>query len=312
LPASNIQHFSDAGWQPAFHFTRFVTVAFPHLKTMKNSIYPCIWFDGNANEAAELYCSAFGNSNIASENPMVVIFELNGQKFMGLNGGPMFKPNASISFFVKCESPEEVEKYWAKLSDGATVMMPLNAYPWSEKYGWLADKFGVSWQLFFNREDDTEQKFSPCMMFTRENAGRAEEAINFYEGVFDNSSVISLSRYEASEHDVEGTIKHGIFTLNQQIFRAMDSSMPHGFAFTEGISFVVDCETQAEIDYFWQKLTEDGQESQCGWLKDKYGVSWQIVPKILAELMNDPEKSPRVVAAFMKMKKFDIQGLLDA
>lgn len=279
---------------------------------MNNSIYPCIWFDGNAKEAAGLYCSAFGDSKITDENPIVVVFETNGQKFMCLNGGPIFKPDPSISFFVNCETPKEVEEIYVKLLVGGSALMPLGTYPWSEKYGWVQDKFGVNWQLFFNENDETKQKFSPCLMFTGDDAGRAEEAIDLYTTIFDNSSTVSISRYEAGEHDLEGLIKHGIFSINGYVVRAMDSSMPHGFSFTEGISLVVECDIQDQLDYFWGKLTDGGEESQCGWLKDKFGVSWQIVPKILAELMSDTERSQRVIAAFMKMKKFDIQKLLDA
>ncbi|MHC1776210.1 MAG: VOC family protein [Lentimicrobium sp.] len=140
---------------------------------MKNDITPCLWFDGKAEEAAKFYCSVFGNSKIISSNPMVTSFELDGKRFMGLNGGPLFK-------------------------------------------------------------------------------------------------------------------------------------------FNEAVSFVVNCETQDEIDYFWDRLTEGGEESQCGWLKDKYGVSWQIVPSVLEELMSDPMKAPHVIEAFLKMKKFDIETLLKA
>lgn len=140
---------------------------------MQNNIYPCLWFNGNAQEAATFYCSVFKESKIISSNPMVVIFELNGKKFMGLNGGPQFK-------------------------------------------------------------------------------------------------------------------------------------------FTEAVSFVVDCNTQDEIDYYWDKLTEGGSESQCGWLKDKFGLSWQIVPAILGELMSDPSRADRVVKTFMQMKKFDIKKLMEA
>jgi predicted 3-demethylubiquinone-9 3-methyltransferase (glyoxalase superfamily) len=279
---------------------------------MKNSMYPCLWFDSQAKEAAELYCSVFEDSKITTDTPMVAIFELNGQKFMGLNGGPMFKPNASVSFFVNCKTPEEVERYYEEFIEGGNALMPLDKYPWSEKYGWLQDKFGVNWQFFYDAKDEFEQKFSPCLMFTGDNAGRAEEAMNFYASVFENSSIARIARYEAGEQDVEGTVKHGIFSLDGNLFRAMDSSMPHGLFFTEGNSFVVDCENQKEIDYFWEKLTEGGEESRCGWLKDKFGVSWQVVPKILGELMSDSKKSPRVVEAFMKMKKFDIRKLLAA
>jgi predicted 3-demethylubiquinone-9 3-methyltransferase (glyoxalase superfamily) len=140
---------------------------------MKNQIYPCLWFDGQAREAAEFYCSIFSNSKITEENTMVVKWELNGQPFMGLNGGPFYK-------------------------------------------------------------------FSPAN------------------------------------------------------------------------SYVIECETQEEIDHYWQKLGEDGRYSQCGWLDDKFGVSWQVVPKLLGKLMADPEKRQRVVEAFMQMKKFDIEKLLNA
>lgn len=140
---------------------------------MTNQIYPCLWFDGLAKTAADFYCTVFPDSKITSSNPMVVIFELNGKKFMALNGGPEFK-------------------------------------------------------------------------------------------------------------------------------------------FNEAVSFVVTCETQDEIDFYWNKLTDGGKEGKCGWLKDKFGVSWQIVPSILGKLMSDPEKAPRVMYAFMQMKKFDIEKLKQA
>ena len=140
---------------------------------MINQIYPCLWFDGQANTAADFYCSVFKNSKILSDNPMVVMFEINGTKFMALNGGPHFK-------------------------------------------------------------------------------------------------------------------------------------------FNESVSFVVNCDTQNDIDYYWEKLTDGGQESMCGWLKDKYGVSWQIVPTIIGELMSDPVRAERVTKAFMKMRKLEIETLMNA
>ena len=279
---------------------------------MKKPIYPCLWFDGQAKVAAEFYCSVFKNSKITSNNPMVTTFEIEGKKFMGLNGGPQFKINPSISFFVLCASEVEVEEIWNTLSNDGSVMMPLNKYPWNEKYGWCQDKFGVNWQLMMNNSVNSAEKIIPSFMFTQSNAGNAEKAINFYISVFKNSSVVHISRYEKGEHDVEGTIKHAHFTLANQLFAAMDSSGAHAFTFNEGISLVIECETQEEIDYYWNKLTEGGFESQCGWLKDKFGVSWQVVPSILGELMSHPEKGQRVVQAFMQMKKFNIEKLINA
>ena len=279
---------------------------------MQKEIYPCLWFDGNAKEAAEYYCSVFNGSKICNENDLVVIWSLNGQKFMGLNGGPQFKPNPSISFFVVCETEDEINNYWNKLSEGGSILMPLDKYSWSEKYGWVQDKFGINWQISFGKMEDVGQKYTPALLFTQDKAGKAEEAINFYSSVFDNSSIVGVLKYEAGEHDKEGFVKHAQFKLNGNVFMAMDSSISHQFTFSEGVSLVVECNNQKEIDYFWNKLTEDGEESMCGWLKDKYGVSWQIVPAVLGELMSDPEKAPRVINAFMKMKKFDIAELENA
>lgn len=279
---------------------------------MANSIYPCLWFDGNAKAAAEFYCNIFKDAKITIDIPMVVIFELHGKKFMGLNGGPKFKKNYSVSFFVNCNSPEDVEEKWKQLTEGGSVMMPLNSYPWSPKYGWCQDKFGVNWQLMTGGTMGDE-KIVPSLMFTNENSGKTEEAINFYTTVFQNSSVKALSRYEEGEPDIKGNIKHGQFYLQNQLFTAMGSTGPHVVSFNEAISFVVDCKDQEEIDYYWKRLTADGgQESMCGWLKDKYGLSWQIIPTIIGKLMSDPEKAPRVMQAVMQMKKLDIEKMINA
>jgi len=190
--------------------------------------------------------------------------------------------------------------------------MPLDKYPWSEKYGWVQDKFGVSWQLSAGKLEAVGQKFTPTFMFTQQYAGKAEQAIQFYTSVFKDSSIVGILKYTAEDPDVEGTIKHAQFTLNQQVFMAIDSSLSHQFAFNEATSLVVECETQDEIDYYWNKLSAVPEAEQCGWLKDQFGISWQIVPQILKQLMSDPSKSERVINAFMRMKKFDIAKLLEA
>lgn len=277
---------------------------------MKNPIYPCFWFEGNAKEAADFYCKVFKDTKITDENPIVVLFESAGQKFMCLNGNPHFNMNPSISFFVVCETEDELMNSWNLLIDGGSVLMALDKYEWSEKYGWVQDKYGVNWQLSFGKLADVGQKFTPTLMFTEKVHGKSEEAINFYTSVFKNSDVVGILRYAEDDHDVTGTIKHAQFKLNNNVFMTMDSGLAKGFGFNETVSFVVECENQQEIDYFWEKLTEGGRESMCGWLQDKYGVAWQIIPEILKDLMSNPEKSQKVVEAFMKMKKFDIDTLL--
>ena len=279
---------------------------------MKHPLFPCLWFDNNAKEAAEFYCSIFKNSAIISDNSMVTVFESSGQKFMCLNGGPFFKFNPSISFFVVCETEAEVNSAWEKLIEGGSVVMPLDKYDWSARYGWIQDKYGLNWQLSFSKMEEVGQKFTPTLMFSGDQNGKAAEAIQMYTSLFEGSSLVGILNYSKEENEPEKNIKHAQFRLGDNVFMAMDSSSMNNISFNEAISFVVTCDTQEEIDFFWESFTKEGEESQCGWLKDKFGVSWQIVPSVLSDLMSDPLRSDRVIAAFMKMKKFEIQKLLDA
>lgn len=278
---------------------------------MTNQIYPCLWFDGQANAAAEFYCSIFNNSKITSENQVVVTFELNGTKFMGLNGGPMFEINPSISFFVICGSINETNRMWDRLIDGGKALMPIDEYPWSERYGWLQDKFGVTWQLSVSSNEDTNLKISPSILFTNDLFGSAEKAVNYYSAVFDNSSIDVMIHYPPEDANA-GKVMFSEFKLNGYNLIAMDGPGDHDFYFNEAVSFVVECDTQDEIDEYWELLTDGGVESMCGWLKDKFGVSWQIIPAILPKLMSDPEKAPGVIKALMSMKKLDINLLKNA
>jgi predicted 3-demethylubiquinone-9 3-methyltransferase (glyoxalase superfamily) len=279
---------------------------------MKNQIYPCLWFDGKAKEAAEFYCEVFDDTAITNDTQMVVTFESAGQKFICLNGGPQFTFNPSVSFFVVCETIEEIDRAWQKLSEGGSVLMPLDKYEWSEKYAWVQDRFGLSWQLSYGKMEDVGQKFSPTLMFTGSKNGMAEQAIRYYISVFEGSGIVGILPYDEGENEIEGAVKHAQFNLGKTVFMAMDSSLPHGFSFNEAVSFVVECETQEEIDYYWNKLSAVPEAEQCGWLKDQYGVSWQIIPAILEKLMSDPSRSERVVNAFLQMKKFDIEKLVNA
>ena len=151
-------------------------------------------------------------------------------------------------------------------------------------------------------------KITPCLWFD----DQAEEAVNFYTSIFENSSIVNVTYYNEAAPGPTGKVMTVTFKLDGQEFIALNGG-PH-FKFTEAISFYVHCETQAEVDRFWDALTEGGEESQCGWLKDKYGVSWQIVPNILIELMQDEDaaKASRVMQAMLQMKKIDIAALQDA
>jgi predicted 3-demethylubiquinone-9 3-methyltransferase (glyoxalase superfamily) len=152
------------------------------------------------------------------------------------------------------------------------------------------------------------QKITPFLWFD----GNAEEAIQFYTGIFKNSKVVRLSRMGENSPGQKGKLFSGSFVLDGQEFMALNGGPM--FSFTPAISFFINCETQEEIDEMWEKLSEGGEKQQCGWVKDKFGISWQIIPPVLGELLNskDPEKSQKVMGAMMKMGKIDIRGLKQA
>lgn len=295
-------------------------------------IIPHFWFDDQAEEAVGLYTSLFEDSTIGRTayygkegreihgQPegavMTIEFDLGGYSMLALNAGPHFDLNPSISLFVVCESESEIDALWAGLSDGGGVLMPLDTYEWSEKYGWVQDRFGLTWQLALGDLSDVGQKISPSLLFVGEQYGRAEEAVNFYTSIFDDSEIAGVLRHDAGGNEREGTVQHAQFTLHGEVFMAMDSGLDHEFTFNEAFSLLIECSDQQEINHFWDKLTEGGdpKAQQCGWLKDKFGVSWQVAPSRLQEMLHDddPEKVARVTRAFLQMKKFDLRALEDA
>ena len=290
-------------------------------------IIPNLWFDRNAEEAANFYTSVFdGHVKGMTHYPeagkeihgmnagevLTVHFEVWGYEMVALNGGPVFNFTPAISFMVNCGSAEEVDKLWSELSPAGETLMELGAYPFSERYGWLKDKYGLSWQLMY-RKDSVHRKIFPSLLFVGDVAGRAEEAMNLYTSTFPKSGIGMISRYGAGqEPDVEGTVMYGEFTLAEQTFSAMDSAHPaHAFTFNEAVSLIVNCSDQREIDEYWGKLSHVPEAEQCGWLKDKFGVSWQIVPRGMEEMLNNPdkEKANRAMEAMLSMKKIDIEKL---
>ncbi|ATL43192.1 VOC family protein [Elizabethkingia sp. HX WHF] len=278
---------------------------------MNNDIFPCLWCNGDAKESAEFYCQVFGGK-ITVDTPVVINIDLFGQKVMLLNGGPQFEKNPSISFLINCASEEDVQHYWDKLSDGGTALMALDSYPWSKKYGWIKDKYGATWQLYLGEMQ--EQRLVPTLMFMHQNNGKAMEAMEFYTNTFPDSKIEGILKYKDGGENGENpeNVQHAQFIINNYTLSCMDSSFDHKFDFNEGISLVMMTNDQKETDHLWNTLISGGgRESMCGWLKDQYGVSWQIVPKRLIELMNDtdPAKSQKVVQAMLKMQKIIISDL---
>lgn len=294
-------------------------------------IIPHLWFDKEAKEAAEFYCSVFPDSKITSTVTLndtsageshLVSFTVWGHPFMAISAGPLFTFNPSISFIVNFDparetnAREKLNEVWSKLSEGGTALMPLDKYAFSEWYGWIQDKYGVSWQLILTNPDgEPRPTIVPSLLFVGNNCGRAEEARDYYLSVFPNSKPGSISRYgPGMEPDKEGTVMFSDFMIANTWFAAMDSAHEHKFQFNEAISLLVSCDTQEEIDYYWEKLSAYPEAEQCGWLKDKFGISWQISPAILDEMMTKgtPEQRNRVTQAFLQMKKFNIAELKKA
>ncbi len=293
-------------------------------------IKTCLWFGNEAEDAAKLYTSLFhgklgttsyyGESaaNISGQKKGSVLvqeFSVAGLEVMALNGGNnpagerLFQFTPSFSFFVACDSEEEIDSLWKALSENGNVRMGLDKYPWADKYGWAADRFGVEWQLILSA-NKPKQKIVPALLFVDALYGKGESAIQFYTSLFKNSGVEMLHKDPESN-----AVMHARFRLAGQEFVLMEGQGDHSHKFNEAFSLVVNCGTQEEIDFFWEKFTKDGgQEGPCGWLKDKYGVSWQIVPSMLGEIMSSGggEKAERTMSALLKMKKLDIEKLKNA
>jgi predicted 3-demethylubiquinone-9 3-methyltransferase (glyoxalase superfamily) len=274
-------------------------------------ITPFLAFNDQAEEAANFYISLFKDSAIGTvrrygkEGPgpegsvMVISFKLGGQEFFAMNGGPSFKFTEATSMLVHCENREEVDYLTEKLSEGGQ----------KSQQGWLKDKYGLSWQVGPSIKSNPAQKITPFLWYN----DQAEEAANFYTSVFKNSSIGSINRYGKEGPGTDGSVMIVPFKLSGQEFIALNGGPM--YKFTEAVSMTVNCEDQEEVDYFWNKLSSDGgQEIECGWLKDKYGLFWQITPRILIEFISseDRTKAARAFAAMLKMKKIDIATLQKA
>jgi predicted 3-demethylubiquinone-9 3-methyltransferase (glyoxalase superfamily) len=291
-------------------------------------IIPCLWFDGRVEDAAHLYTSLFPRGRVASVTRFpeagteihgqaagaiqTMELDLDGYRLSLLNGGPHFQLTPAISLFVMRETADEVDALWKALSEGGSVMMPLDAYPWSEKYGWLNDRFGVSWQIALGKRSDIGgQAMTPALLFVGAQHGKAEAALERYTAVFPGSKVEGILRHDGSGPDPMGTVMHAQCYLGGETFMMMDSALPHAFGFNEAFSFVIQCETQDEIEHYASALSAVPEAEQCGWVKDPFGVSWQVVPRVLFEMLldSDRRKVEAVTKAFLAMKRFDIEAL---
>jgi predicted 3-demethylubiquinone-9 3-methyltransferase (glyoxalase superfamily) len=301
---------------------------YPDREDALSTITPHLWFDTQAKEAAEFYCALFPDSEVTDVRTLhdtpsgdcdIVAFRLLGQEFMAISAGPLFKINPSISFIVNLDPSRDdaaedvLDRLWAGLTESGTTLMPLDEYPFSKKYGWVQDGYGVSWQLMLSDPaGDPRPAVVPSLMFAGDVSGKAEEAVDFYLSVFGDAERGQLVRYpEGLAPELPGTVMFSDFRLADTWFAAMDGGRQHAFGFNEAVSLLINCADQAEIDRYWERLSAVPAAEQCGWLKDRYGVSWQVAPAVMRQMLANgtPEQVARVTQAFLPMKKFDLAAL---
>lgn len=297
---------------------------------MQQKITPNLWFAGNAKEAVDFYVSVFPDSKITggSNYPnsaeegladfqkdlagkvLTVEFNLAGYNFTAINADATFKPSSANSFMVNFDpshddkAREHLDEIWEKLIDGGKALMPLDKYDFSQHYGWVQDKYGFSWQLILTDPDGEDRPYIiPSFMFGDGVQNRASEAIDFYTSVFKDAKRGNSYPYgQPTGPATAEALMFADFTLENQWFAANDSAVDQDFTFNEAVSFLVACKDQEEIDYYWEKLSSTPESEQCGWCKDKFGVSWQIDPVNMEELMQKPD----AFAKMMEMKKIVI------
>lgn len=287
-------------------------------------IIPHLWFDKEASEAAGWYVSLFKNSGIInvatlpdtpSGDAELVDFKLANLRMMAISAGPYFKFNPSISLMVACCDEEEVNRLYGQLSMGGTDLMPLGEYPFSKRYAWVQDRYGLSWQLILAEGTEgmeEHQKIRPSLLFSKNACGKAENAIDYYVSIFKESEKGFTNHYAVGEAaDARAKINYAEFMIGETQLVAMDNGLGGDFDFNEAFSLMVMCENQEEIDYYWNKLSFVPEAEQCGWVKDQFGLSWQISAVNMDDVFmkGSGEEINRVMQAVLKMKKFDLSEL---
>ena len=282
---------------------------------MEQVITPAIWCDGTADEAAQFYTDVFRDTSIAEQAPgIVTTVSIHGFRLSLINGGNQYAPNPSISCILNFDpllfgGEEQARAYldelYKRLSTGG-VLMELGEYPFSPRYAWVRDRFGMTWQLMLTDPDGDPRPFViPSFMFGGTNHANAEEATDAWIALFDNSRRGVLYRYEEGGPLDAGTVMFTDFTLRGTWMAATDSGTFHDFTFTPGVSIIVSCRDQEEIDRYWAGLSAVPEAERCGWCIDRWGVSWQVVPHNIAELMADAATRDKV----LQMGKIDLAKL---
>lgn len=262
---------------------------------MTQTLTPCLWLGPHADQAVPFYVDAFAHAHPAGSQlhhlGQVPTWRLGDTEFMAIADSREFERTPAHSFFVNFdpsidpEAREHLDILWERLSDGGQVLMPLDTYPFSPHYGWIQDRYGFSWQLMLTDPAGEPRPFIvPSLLFTAGLFGRAEEALRRYADVFEPGRIGTLATYP----DNPDAVMYAEAQLGETWLAAMDAGEPADHPFTEAVSFMVSCADQAEIDRMWAALSRVPEAERCGWCKDEFGLSWQIVPDGLGELLQRP------------------------
>lgn len=288
-------------------------------------IIPHLWYDTEAKEAVAFYVDLFGGNvdwtytitDTPSGDSDLIQFQLGDMTLAAISAGPYFKLNESMSLMVNVASKDEVTRLYQALSEGGRILMPLGEYPFSPYYVWLEDRFGLSWQLSYAPDLDKPYQFDICLLFSQEQVGLSQPMLDYYKDKLPQASVGQLSYYGEGEAAVEAaTLNYAELLVAGQKLIVMDHGYGGEASFNEAFSLMVYVDSQDELNFYYDLLSAVPEAEMCGWVKDQFGISWQIVPRILMEAYDtaSPEQIKAVNAAVMTMKRLDIgtiQTLLD-
>ncbi len=289
------------------------------------TIIPHLWYDTEAKEAAAFYVDLFGGkidwtytiTDTPSGDSDLVQFQLGDMTLAAISAGPYFKLNESMSLMVTVADKADVTRIYEALSDGGRVLMPLAEYPFSPYYVWLEDRFGLSWQLSYAPDLDKPYQFDICLLFSQDQVGLAQPMLDYYKDKLPQASVGQISYYGEGEAPVEAAkLNYAELLIGDQKIIAMDHGYGGVASFNEAFSLMVYVDNQEEADSWYEIVSAVPEAEICGWAKDQFGISWQIVPRILMEAYDSasPEQIKAVNAAVMTMKRLDIasiQAILD-
>ena len=282
---------------------------------MDQLITPAICCDGNADEAARFYADVFREGSVVEQAPgYVATVSIHGFRLSLISGGDQDAPNPSIScilnfdpllFGGEDQARTYLDELYERLSAGG-ALMELGEYPFSPRYAWVRDRFGMTWQLMLTDPAGEPRPFIlPSFMFGGTNHANAEEATEDWIALFDDARRGALYRYEEGGPMEAGTVMFTDFTLRGTWMAAMDSGASQDLTFTPGVSLIVSCRDQEEIDRYWAGLSAVPEAERCGWCVDRWGVSWQVVPRNIAKLMADAATREKI----LHMRKIDLAGL---